>query len=188
MEDASKIEEVQNRIMSAIANSPVVSDTEHANRTLKWVLTLKPDADFALQIAALGHDIDRGISGITREKADDYKKASLDHALRSAGFIKDILVDLNFDEGFIKKVFSLVKNHEYGGDEESDILKDADTVAFFEYNIPTFFKDHGVEKTRLKIVDTLSRASDLAKGIINKFDYENIDIKELVDEVLKENE
>ena len=32
---------------------------EHFDRTLYWVLKLKPDADEALQIAAYSHDIQR---------------------------------------------------------------------------------------------------------------------------------
>ncbi len=34
-------------------------DPRHAENTLDWLLKLKPDADEALQIAALGHDIER---------------------------------------------------------------------------------------------------------------------------------
>ena len=36
-----------------------LKDPIHAENTLKWVLYLKLDANDALQIAALAHDIDR---------------------------------------------------------------------------------------------------------------------------------
>lgn len=47
-------------------------DPEHAQNTLEWLLKLKPDADEALQIAALGHDIERAFED-TKVRRDDYR-------------------------------------------------------------------------------------------------------------------
>ena len=51
----------EQRIRSAISRSKVPEDPLHAENTLAWVLKLIPEADEALKLAALGHDIDRAI-------------------------------------------------------------------------------------------------------------------------------
>ena len=53
------IECAKRKIRSVISKSGVPEDPVHAENVLEWVLKLKPDADEALQIAALAHDIDR---------------------------------------------------------------------------------------------------------------------------------
>ncbi|MCK9329800.1 MAG: hypothetical protein M0Q94_07995 [Candidatus Cloacimonetes bacterium] len=47
--------------------SPIEFDLTHGRLVLKWVLILKPEADDAFKIAALSHDIDRAITGITEK-------------------------------------------------------------------------------------------------------------------------
>ncbi len=44
-----------------MADSSVPEDPRHAENTLDWLLRLKPDADEPLQIATLGHDIERAL-------------------------------------------------------------------------------------------------------------------------------
>ncbi len=48
---------IKKKIEKIIEKSPIPEDPIHSKNTLKWVLKLKPDADDALQIAALGHYI-----------------------------------------------------------------------------------------------------------------------------------
>jgi hypothetical protein len=55
---------VKKRIEEIIKTSPVPEDPIHSKNTLEWLLWLKPDADEALQIAALGHDIERAIKSM----------------------------------------------------------------------------------------------------------------------------
>ena len=55
----NSIECAKEKIREAISKSNVPEDPIHAENTLKWVLYLKFDANDALQIAALAHDIDR---------------------------------------------------------------------------------------------------------------------------------
>ena len=47
------------KIHTIISKSSVPEDPAHAENTLKWLLKLKPNANEALCIAALAHDIDR---------------------------------------------------------------------------------------------------------------------------------
>ncbi len=50
---------VTRRIEEVIAGSTVPEDPDHSRNTLKWLQVLDANADTALRIAALGHDIDR---------------------------------------------------------------------------------------------------------------------------------
>ncbi len=178
---------VKREIEKTLKNSPVPIDQIHSKSTLKWLLILKPNADRALQIAALGHDIDRGVSGITDKSLKDmknYEQKRIEHSIRSAKVMSDLLKKHNFDKEFIDRVYCLVERHETGGDEDSDILRDADSIAFFEYNIPTYFERNGKEKTFHKIRYMFYRVSDRAKNIIKKIKYQDKEINDLVKETL----
>ena len=180
-------DKVKREIEEILKGSPVPNDTIHSQSTLKWLLVLKPNADRALQIAALGHDIDRGVSKITDkslENMENYEQKRIEHSIRSAKAISDLLKKYNFEKKFIDKVYCLVERHETGGDEESDILRDADSIAFFEYNIPIYFERYGKERTLYKIRYMFNRVSDRAKNIIKTIKYHDKEINDLVKEAL----
>lgn len=96
-----------------------------------WITQLKPDADEALRIAAIAHDIERGING-------DWKAGSMDseklkkHQDLCAQIVGDFLDKEGADKNFIQKVKHLISSHEYGGDNDQNILSDADRLTFFE--------------------------------------------------------
>ena len=184
-----KFEQLKRELLEILEKSAVIEDPAHAQIVHKWVLKLKPDADEALQISALSHDIDRAISGIMESgvkfgpEYDEFKKA---HALRSAQYISEILRKYAYPEETIQKVHHLVANHEFGGDEETDILRNADSLAYFEYNIPFYLESNGRERTKEKIKFMYRRippeAQDLVRGM--KFSDKNID--ELFQETMQE--
>ena len=61
--------EIEEEIKSIIKNSPVKEDSLHSEITLRWVLKLEPDADEALKIVALSHDIERAVTNkVLRQK------------------------------------------------------------------------------------------------------------------------
>ncbi len=68
-----KNECVKKKIEKIIKNSLVPEDLIHSKNTLEWLLILKPDADEALQIAALAHDIERAIEE-RKVKRKDYQE------------------------------------------------------------------------------------------------------------------
>ncbi len=178
---------VKEGITTIIKESPIASDVEHAERTLKWLLVLKPNADDALQVAAYGHDIDRGVTKITnKDLADmkDYDKDRKEHSERSARFLAELLVKNGLSSAFIQKVKALVEKHEVGGDEESDILRDADSIAYFDYNIPLYLQRNGEEKGRYKINYMYDRASEGAKIIIKTLKFDDENIQKIVNEEL----
>ena len=53
--------QIEEAIEKIISKSQVPEDPVHSKNTREWVLKLKPEADMALQIAALAHDIERSM-------------------------------------------------------------------------------------------------------------------------------
>ena len=161
---------LENEILEIISKSPVKTDLAHAKSTRNWVLKLKPDADYALQISALAHDIERGFEpdyhNKTKEKFDNYEEHKKIHSEKSAKIITELLKKYKFDEEFITKVRHLVLKHEFGGDFESDILMDADSISFFEENFIQYFEKYGEDKARKKIRFMYNRMSKKAQKLI----------------------
>lgn len=177
---------LKKEILNVLKKSPLDFETTHAQLVHKWVLVLKPDAGEALQIAALSHDIDRAITGITEKDLNDFSKIDefkKEHAERSAQFISEILKMHNYPDVTIHKVKQLVMRHEVGGDQESDTLRDADSVAYFEYNIPSYLKRNGLERTEKKIRLMFERMSPKIKKTVKSFNYVNLEIKRMIDEL-----
>ncbi len=82
-------------IESVINQSSVTEDSIHSKNTLQWLLRLKPDADEGLQIAALGHDIERAIDErkVKRQDFEDYDAFKHAHARNSASILRELMLD-----------------------------------------------------------------------------------------------
>ncbi len=133
----------------------------HLERTAEWLLKLQPQADEALLTAGVSHDIERAF----REDSV-YKKMFLSrnafkdpvfldyHQQRSAKIITGFLNSLNCPAALSEKVYHLVAHHEIGGDAESDLLKDADSLSFFATNVDLFINvkvgESSIDKVRNK--------------------------------------
>ena len=52
---------IEQEIEHILSHSRIPEDRLHAKNVKEWILRLKPDADWALQIAALAHDIERAL-------------------------------------------------------------------------------------------------------------------------------
>lgn len=180
---------LQKEIESMLPQSPLDFELPHARRVLQWVLKLKPDADEALQIAALAHDMERAITGITEKDLQDYTKINefkKEHAARSAHYITQILTQHHYPLETIEKVRHLVENHECGGDAETNILMDADSLAYFDYNIPSYLKRNGRERAQEKIKFMYSRLSAEAKKLVWQIPFDDQAIAQLVKNAISE--
>ena len=118
---------------------------KHFLRTVYWTKQLRPNADEALLISAVAHDIQRAF----RKK--DFPEntsgnpllnpAMLDnHQKKGAEIITDFLVKQNSDQKLIDRVKMLVSKHEVGGNADQNLLKDADSISFFENNTGYFIE------------------------------------------------
>lgn len=183
------IKEIELEIEKIISKSEVPEDRPHSKNTKDWVIKLFPEADFALQIAALGHDIERSIKEkkIKREKYSDYNKFKEAHSHNSAKIMKKILQKYKIDSNIIDKITYLIENHEFGGNPEANILKDADSISFFDVNLPEYFLRNTKEETFFRIKWGFNKLSKRAKSIVNKFSYDNIELDTLLRRVLNMN-
>jgi len=189
-----KVEVAKQQIEKIIKNSDCINtydkekDPTHSKKTLGWVLKLNPNACDELQIAALGHDIDRAIESrrIKSENFNDYEAYKMAHAKKSARIVAEILHKLDFNNNFIERVKILIEQHEIGGDPDIDTLMEADSLSFFNWDITFYIKAKGEQKTMDKIKFMYSRMSDKAKALVQEIEYKDSKIGDLVKLVIDE--
>lgn len=179
------VEQLEKEIEKIISKSPVETDLVHAKSTKEWLYKLKPWADVPLLLAALAHDIERGFQkGKIVEKFDNYTEYKREHSERSAKIIVDLMKKHKFDEKSIKKTERIVLLHGFGGDEDSDLVMDADSLSFFENNLDFYFKLNGKENTLKKIRFMYDRMSNKAKKMAKNIQFKTPKMKKLVEEVI----
>ncbi len=174
------------RIRAVIAGSRVPEDLLHAENTLEWLLKLDPDADKALQIAALAHDIDRAIEDqkVRRSDFDDYDAFKAAHAQSGANILREILMECGIARATIDEACRSVALHEAGGDTRSDLLKDADSISFFEVNMPLYYLREGWQETKRRSVWGYQRLSARLKEAVRDIKYEDEALTRLLGEVM----
>lgn len=174
-------------IRELLERSPVPEDPIHAENTLKWLLKLEPEADVALEIAALTHDIDRAVPPRTRrEDFEDYDQFKQAHARRGAEIVRDILTCHSVDPGIIEEVCRLVERHEFGGDPRSDLLKEADSISYFETNLPLYYEREGWAETLRRAVWGLRRLSERGRKMVREIRHAKEELNRLLDEAFKQ--
>jgi hypothetical protein len=154
---------------------------KHFERTVYWLKQLKPDADEALLISAIAHDIERAfrkeemyekIKNIGFTKIEFFRP----HEERGAEIMAEFLEKEGAGKELIERVKMLISRHEEGGNDDQNLLKDADSISFFENNVPSFLKrveKEGKEKIKDKFDWMYNRiTSDKAKQIAKQW-YEN---------------
>ena len=164
---------------------PLPEDLKHSANTLEWLLRLEPHADEALRIAAFGHDIERAVSSRRINKADfkSFDEFKAAHAMNSARILVEILEECSIEKSVIEEVFRLVCLHETGGDERSDLLKDADSLSFFEVNLPYYFARNTTEATFQRGVWGYKRLTRKSRKTVKKFKYPDQRLDTLVQQI-----
>ena len=177
-----KINLVKRKIEEVIKGSSVPEDLIHSKNTLEWLLKLMPDANESLKTAALGHDIERAIENrkVMRQEYKDYDAFKDAHALNSANILTEIMQACDIDQKMIDEVFFLVRHHETGGTDQVDILKDADSISYFDVNLPLYFIRNNLKETTRRCLWGYKRLSDQGKKIVTELNYQNKEIKPLV--------
>ncbi len=183
-----KIDRAKQKIRAGIAESRVPEDSRHAENTLVWLLRLKPDADEALQIAALAHDIDRAIerTKVRRADFDNYDNFKAAHARNSAEILRAILTGCSVERDIVDEACRLVVLHEVGGDPGSDLLRDADSISFFDINLPLYYMREGWGEAKGRSRWGYRRLTPKAQEIVKRIDYEDEKLACLVREVIHE--
>ncbi len=186
--EKNDIDRVIRRIEEIIGKSSVPEDPVHSRNTLEWLLKFKPDADIALRIAALGHDTERALEHrkVKRRDYADYDSFKEAHAEKSAKVLAGIMKECNIHSELIDDVVFLVRHHETGGDPRADLLRDADSVSFFQVNLPFFYARNGVEETRMRCRWGLKRLSSEMETVVEGFEYENKELSTLLENSIAE--
>jgi len=184
----NSIECTKQKIREIVARSAVPEDPLHSRNTLEWLLKLRPDADETLQIAALGHDIERAFEKHKVKRADfsDYDAFKAAHARNSAGIIVEIMRKCGVPEHMIEDVYHLVCFHETGGDKRSDIIRDADSLSFFEVNVPLYFQRNSWEEAKRRCIWSYKRLSENVKPFVLTISYRSKELKTLVKQAINE--
>ena len=184
----NKIKKAKQEILRCVAKSSIPEDLPHAKNTAKWVLRLNPQASQAMQIAALAHDIERADEKhkIKRRNFNHYDKFKIAHALHSAYILKKILKKHDLDASLIHDACELVKQHEFGQDSPSNLLREADSLSYFEINLPYYFKREGWKETKRRCVWGLQRLSDENRKRIFNIKYQDIRLYRLIQESFSE--
>ncbi len=184
----TNIERAKQKIRLVIVNSQVPEDSRHADNTLEWLLRLQPDAGDALQLAALAHDIDRAIeeSKVRREDFEDYDAFKAAHSRNSAEILRPILTVCGVARDIVYEACRLVEAHEVGGDPDSDLLKDADSISYFDVNLPLYYQREGWGETKRRSRWGYRRLSPRAEEIVKHIGHEDKVLVRLLREVVHE--
>ncbi|MBZ4418786.1 DUF4202 family protein [Myxococcus sp. RHSTA-1-4] len=151
----------RHRALHDLGRPLVRADYQHALDAWQWVLRLRPDADLAVQAAALFHDVERLTSEADRRvehHAADYQAFKDAHAARGAEMTREVLEEVGADGATCRRVKELVAKHERpGGDPDLALLNDADALSFFSLNSSGFIRYFEPEHSRRKVAYTLAR-------------------------------
>jgi hypothetical protein len=163
-------------VESFTKNDKPLSRIAHLQKTVFWLERIYPQANEALRIAAISHDIEAAFVGSTIE-ADLNNPDKLEkHQQASAEIIGEFLEKEGTDKALIGQVMSLVQRHEVGGTIEQNILKDADSLSFFDRDFPELISRHvsnGKDRLRAKFSWMYERisspeAKELARPMYEK--------------------
>lgn len=127
---------------------------KHHQRVLYWVKKLEPRASENLLVAAIMHDIERAIYG-------DWKACSIEsskvrkHQDLSALEASKFLEKEGINSNKINRIKELISHHQEGGDEEQNILCDADAITYFENSALRHarnYREKGRSKKEMKAI------------------------------------
>ncbi|MCX2795207.1 DUF4202 family protein [Microbulbifer thermotolerans] len=152
-----------------IAGSSTEEDPAHADNTLEWLLRLRADADPALQLAALGHDIDRASPDkVRRQDFADYDAFKAAHAHHGAQLLERLLEEQGVERAIIERSCQLVRLHEVGGNEDADLLRDADSLSYFDTNLPLYLRREGEAEALRRSLWGLRRLSPRGLALLRQ--------------------
>ncbi|MBT4722811.1 DUF4202 family protein [Candidatus Falkowbacteria bacterium] len=164
-------EAFKSELLEILRTSRLPQSLKHAEGVLKWVKQLKPDSDLAMELASLGHDLDtcKEEWRVKKEGFSSEKSFKQAHAQKSAELLGELLNKHGLETELVQRVVQLVTNHEYGKDEDSTTIMQAEAISFFEYNLPIYFLQKGEARTRDKIKTMWSKLSKEQQPTVQQF-------------------
>ena len=98
--------------------------------------------------------------------------------------MKEILHKCQVEQSVVDKACRLVERHEVGGDPDSDLLKDADSISYFEVNMPLYFQREGYEETLKRCIWGYQRLSPKMKEICRNITYPQLSLVKILKEAI----
>ncbi len=139
----------------------LAADHDHTLDTWQWLLRLGASASFALQVAALFHDVERvhnESDARTEQLANDYGEWKRAHAQAGAEIAAQVLADAGIEARTVSRIHDLVAGHEDPAKGmEAQLLADADALSFFSLNSAGFLGYFGAAHTTKKVAHALAR-------------------------------
>ncbi|MFP2931090.1 DUF4202 family protein [Pyxidicoccus sp. 3LG] len=147
----------RHRALHDLARPLVRADYQHALDAWQWALRLRPDANLAVQAAALFHDVERLLTDANR-RVEHRAPGHQAHSARGAELTCQVLGEVGADEATCRRVKELVARHEQPGkDADLALIDDADSLSFFSLNASAFIRYFDPEHSRHKVASTLAR-------------------------------
>jgi len=155
-------------------------ENPHLVRTLFWIKELKPDANEELLIAAVSHDIERAFNSRAKVKKTYNPEEEMEfHQTEGGRIMFDFLLNNGYNATKATRVRELISKHEVGGDEEQNLLKDADSISWLEVSAPRHISKQLFPKNELegKVASMFERiSSSKAKKFAQPFYEEAVRI------------
>ncbi|MHB8599028.1 MAG: HD domain-containing protein [Ktedonobacteraceae bacterium] len=116
---------------------------QHLIRAEEWLLVLKPDASEEMLLATLTHDMERAFPGLDSPSIDpkrgvDDPVYNMAHSERSARIVSAYLQEQGAAQENIAQVVRFILVHEYGGNDDENLVQAADSLSFLEVNVASF--------------------------------------------------
>ncbi|MFA7708377.1 MAG: HD domain-containing protein [Candidatus Pacearchaeota archaeon] len=154
------LDKTKDFVKKSFENSASGKSLEHFERTIYWAQQLNPKYDEAILIAAYSHDIARAFRDT--DTIDTFKNKELndlkilkEHQKGGADIMKQFLINEKANAKLVSRVYNMVLRHEIGGGDESNLIKDADSISYLEVNAPKHVKNLspilGKDKVKRKI-------------------------------------
>ena len=89
--------------------------------------------------------------------------------------------DCKINQELTDDVQFLVRQHERGGDNRANVLRDADTISFFDVNLQFYFKRNDEKETKKRWLWGYNKLPSNLKSIVAEFKYRDKKLKSLVD-------
>ena len=112
----------------------------HFQSAVDWLLKLNPDAEEYLLVAAYAHDCGRAFSEGKKKLFQQGVSLVDENILRehqdgSADVIVGFLRREGVSDDLVSKIDYCVRHHEEGGNSDADLIKDADSLSYFDVNV-----------------------------------------------------
>ncbi|MET0402063.1 MAG: DUF4202 family protein [Cystobacter sp.] len=148
----------RHRALYELSRPHALSNYRHALDTWQWVLRLEPQADLALQAAALFHDVEQPGSEPPARLQPLGRDDQDAHAGRSAALTHEVLRELGLEPGLGERVRRLILHHERSATAPGlALLNDADALSFFSLQASGFARAFPRSQTRRTVARTLGR-------------------------------